>query len=168
MFELKTIHEQTIPTALDKAVRYRLLNEPGQAESICRDILRIDPDNRKAIITLLLALTDQFPRGLTQRLTEAKELAQKLISDYERAYYSGIVLERRAKCLYHRSNPGRGPVTYHALREAMALFEQAEALRPPDNDDAILRWNACVRLIMKHPDIGPEPDEDEHPPVQLE
>ena len=27
-------------------------------------------------------------------------------------------------------------------------LEKAEELRPPGNDDALLRWNACARIIM--------------------
>src|SRR5213595_3538201 len=60
MFELRPITPDAIPRALDKAERYRLLNEPSDAESICLDILRIDPDNQKALVAMLLAVTDQF------------------------------------------------------------------------------------------------------------
>ena len=35
----------------------------------------------------------------------------------------------------------------------MELFEQAEALRPPGNDDALLRWNACARMLNRHPEM---------------
>ena len=34
---------------------------------------------------------------------------------------------------------------YDWLRHAMEWYEQAEALRPPGNVDAVLRWNSCVR-----------------------
>ena len=47
MFELKPLNKDAIPAALDKAMRYRLLNEPGAAESICLDVLRIDPENQQ-------------------------------------------------------------------------------------------------------------------------
>ena len=63
MFELKHIGPEAIPAALDKAERYRLLNQPDAAESICEDVLAVDPDNQPALITLLLALTDQFRQG---------------------------------------------------------------------------------------------------------
>ena len=59
-FELKTLHAEALPRALEKAERYRLLNEPSEAESICLDVLAIDRDNQAALVTLLLALTDQF------------------------------------------------------------------------------------------------------------
>ena len=59
-FELKTLSPEAVPRALEKAERYRLLNEPGEAESICLDALDVEPDNQEALVTLLLALTDQF------------------------------------------------------------------------------------------------------------
>ena len=58
--ELKTIARDGIPHALEKAERYRLLNDPAQAESICRDVLAVDADNQDALRALILALTDQF------------------------------------------------------------------------------------------------------------
>jgi hypothetical protein len=30
----------------------------------------------------------------------------------------------------------------------MSWFEKAEALRPARNDDALLHWNTCARIIM--------------------
>jgi hypothetical protein len=51
MAELKQLHKDAIPAALEKAERYRLLNEPGEAESICLDILAVDPDNQRAVIS---------------------------------------------------------------------------------------------------------------------
>ena len=55
MFELKRLSEEAIPAALEKATRYRLLNEPAEAESICHDVLQIDPENQQALVVLLLA-----------------------------------------------------------------------------------------------------------------
>ena len=43
--ELKRISQAALPAALAKAERYRLLNEPEQAESICRDVLAVEPKN---------------------------------------------------------------------------------------------------------------------------
>jgi len=63
MFELKLLTKVAVPKALERAERYRFLNEPGEAESICLDVLRVEPDNQKALITLLLALTDQIEHG---------------------------------------------------------------------------------------------------------
>ena len=67
MFDLKPLNPDAIPKALQKAERYRLLNEPEEAESICLDILAIEPDNQQALVMLLLAQTDQFHQDQPRR-----------------------------------------------------------------------------------------------------
>jgi hypothetical protein len=161
-FELKTLSTEAVPRALAKAERYRLLNEPGEAESICLDALRIEPGNQEALAMLLLALTDQFDNNPSS-IGEAWDTVGRLRGDYERAYYSGIVFERRAKAQLRHSAPGCGPRAYEWLREAMRHYEQAEAIRPPSNDDALLRWNACARLIMSDPHLVPMAEERAEP-----
>jgi len=161
MVELKSLHKDAIPGALAKAERYRLLHEPWQSESICQDVLRIDPDNEAALITLILALTDQFDHG--GHVEEAKNLIPRLREEYDRAYYSGIISERRAESLLHQTRHGSGPIIYEWLREAMAWYEKAEAIRPPQNDDAVLRWNTCARLLMRNPQLQPAPQERTEP-----
>lgn len=162
-FELKTLSPDALPAALEKARLYRLLNEPGEAESICRDALAIDPGNQDALVTLLLALTDQFDtEAAAAAVTEARAVVPRLTDPYARAYYAGIVSERRAKASL-RHVPGHGPHAYAWLREAMQSYEQAEALRPAGNDDALLRWNACARLIMRDSHLAPAPDERAEP-----
>ena len=151
--ELKSLHKDAIPGALAKAERYRLLHEPWQSESICQDILRVDPDNEIALVTLILALTDQFDHGV--RIDEAKDLVPRLRNEYDRSYYSGIIAERRAKSLLEQVRHGSAPIIYEWIREAMTWYEKAEAIRPPQNDDAILRWNTCVRLLKRHPELQP-------------
>jgi tetratricopeptide (TPR) repeat protein len=163
MFEPKPIHREAIPNALRKAELYRLLNEPAQAESICHDILRIDPDNQRALITLLLALTDQFEQGLS--INRSQDLLPRLQGEYERAYYAGIIYERKGRAQLTQGVPGAKFAAYELFREAMFWYERAEAIRPPDNDDATLRWNACVRSIM---DQRLEPRVEEKPVVTLE
>jgi len=148
MFELKPLSKDAIPAALDKAMRYRLLDEPGEAESICHDVLRIEPENQQALVILLLALTDRFGKGYAVGITQAQEVLPRLRDPYERAYYAGLVSERRAKAQLRQSGPGSGFAAYQLLREAMARYEKAEAIRPAGNDDALLRWNACARMIM--------------------
>ena len=144
-FDLKPLSPQAISRALEKAERYRLLNEPREAESICLDALEREPDNQEALKSLLLALTDQLGRGApASSVAEAQKIAGRLSDTYDRAYYTGIIYERWAKADIKD--------TAHAfdrLREAMRWFEQAEAIRPPGNDDAILRWNTCARVIMR-------------------
>jgi tetratricopeptide (TPR) repeat protein len=166
-YRLKSIQKDAIRSALDKAVWYRALNEPLEAESICRDILEIDPDNQEALAALLLALTDQFAVGVQGRYREAKELAERLTSAYEQEYYLGIINERRAKSQYHQGTPGSGHLAYEGIKIAMAHYERAEKVRPIGNDDALLRWNACARLLMSSKDIRPE-HAPSSAPVELE
>jgi len=159
--ELKSLHRDAIPSALAKAERYRLLHEPWQSESICQDVLRVDPENQIALVTLLLALTDQF--GQAFKVQEAKEVVPRLKDEYERFYYSGIISERRAQALLHQSRHASGSAIYDWLREAMEFYEKAEAVRPPANDDALLRWNTCARLLMRNPHLKPGPRERTEP-----
>ena len=148
MFQLKPLSREGIPAALEKAMRYRLLNEPGEAQSICHDVLSIDPENQEALVILLLAITDRFNKGYASGVSQAQEVLPKLRDAYDRNYYAGIISERRAKALLGQGSPGSGSEAYQYLRDAMTWFEKAEAMRPPGNDDALLRWNACARLIM--------------------
>jgi hypothetical protein len=156
-FELKSISAQSIPEALEKVERYRLLNEPHLAESICLDILAIVPDHQQALIALLLARTDQFHTHANTRA--AQEVLAKIRGEYEHEYYSGIIWERMGHAHIHHGGKGGGAAAYHALRSAMTRYESAAKLSPPGNDSAILRWNTCARLIMQSPEIRPSPDE---------
>jgi len=159
MSELKSLSKEAIPAALEKAERYRLLNEPGEAESICLDILRVDSENQQAIIMLLLALTDRFEKGYGVSETQAKELLAQMKSEYDRAYYSGIVAERRAKMKLRQNTPDCRFQAYDLFREAMNWFEKAETIRPPGHDDALLRWNTCARIIARN-NLVPREEEE--------
>jgi hypothetical protein len=157
-FELKSISVQSIPEALAKVERYRLLNQPALAESICLDILAIVPDHQQALISLLLVRTDQF--HLHVRATAAQEVLAQIKGDYEQAYYAGLIWERVGLARIHEGASGGGASAYHALREAMAHYERAIDFASPGNDDAILRWNTCARLIMQNPEVRSLHDED--------
>ena len=157
-FDLKSISVQSIPEALKKVERYRLLNEPALAESICLDILAIVPDHQQALISLLLARTDQFQLQLPVKA--AQEILDRIEGDYEQNYYAGIIWERVGHARIRQGGSGVGASAYHALREAMAHYERAIDFASPGNDDAILRWNTCARVIMQNPDVRPLPDED--------
>ncbi len=154
MFALKPISHESVASALAKAERYRLLNEPSEAESICQDILQIESGNQAALINLILALTDQLPHD-TRAFTDALANAARLDSPYDRAYYAGIAWERRAKARYQTSGPGAHGTVHEWIVTALGLFEKAEPLRPPGNDDALLRWNACVRFLNRHRELVP-------------
>jgi hypothetical protein len=162
MPDLKPLSPAAIPAALAKVERYRLLNEPEQAESICLDILRADPENQPAVVALILALTEQFA-GVAARVGEAQELIARLRGEYERAYYAGIVSERRARALLQQGGPGSGFIAYDWIRDAMKCYEKAEAIRPPGNDDSVLRWNTCLRFLIRHPHLEPAPEERAEP-----
>ena len=166
MFELKSLSPEGVAAALEKALRYRLLNEPREAESICRDIIQVDPTNHEALVTLILALTDQLATKSGRCADEARALLSRLQDEYEEAYYAGIICERRASAQLGRRNPGSGFIAHDLLREAMDCYERAEKTRPSGNDDAILRWNTCARFIMEEEHIRPKPEDDFEPMLE--
>ena len=166
-YQLKSISRAGIAEALAKVELYRYLNEPEESESICRDILAVDPKQQLALRLLGLSITDQFAGCASDRYGEVEEIFQKLADPYERLYYTGILYERRAKA---RLSIGQEPHTLLPLFErALQNFGEAEKIRPTGNDDAILRWNRCVRLLQQHAsDWHQEPeafDATDSPPV---
>lgn len=151
MADLKPISNEAIPAAHEKAKHYRLLNQPWHAESICRDILRTDPDNQPVIYTLVLAITDQFEEGkFKSSLAKAMEMASKLTDKYHAEYCTGLIYERQALSAFKRRTPRAGYIAYEYLQRAMKHYELAENIQPSTDDESVLRWNACVRLIQKH------------------
>lgn len=167
MFALKPISRDSIPAALQKAERYRLLNEPTAAESICLDVLALEPENQQAVITLLLSITDQFPEAPAEGERRALEVLPRLRDEYKRTYYEGIIYERHAKALLGRGAPGAGAMAYDWFRKAMTLYERAEALRPAGNDEAILRWNTCARILERDADyVRPRLEQDYEPSLE--
>lgn len=157
--ELNRISASAIPAALDKARQYRSLLEPEQAESICLDILEVEPGHHEAQRVLILALTDQFSHS--GQMLDAKrvlKLVDALPDEYERLYYRGLVSERRGRAMLNESMSRS--FTYEYFREAMHFYTQAQEQRPDHNDDAILRWNACLRTIRRQR-LEPRADRDE-------
>jgi hypothetical protein len=165
---MKRLSKEGVGAALQKAERYRLLNEPSEAESICRDVLHVDPTNTEARVTLLLALTDQFGGVAGSDVNAARAMLSELAEPYQRAYYGGIICERWAKAIYHRHSLGSGAVVHHWLTDAMKLYEAAQELRRPGDDDSILRWNACARMLESHPDLLSPRDEGLGGPITSE
>jgi hypothetical protein len=159
MFTLKTLAKEAIPAALDKAERYRLLGEPWEAESVCLDILAVEPNNQDALITLLLALTDSFKQQLNPAFTRAQDVLEKLGDQFCKAYYGGIICERRAKIHLQRGGPGSGRIAYEWLHKAMDLYDRALTTCSPGNQSALLRWNTCARIIMENPDVAPSEED---------
>lgn len=163
-FEPKPISRESVPLALQKAERYRIIADPSSAESICLDVLTVDPENQRALVTLLLAITDQFAEAPTAGVHRAREILPRLHDPYMRAYYAGIICERCAKAQLHSGTPGSEEMAYEWLREAMTWYEKAEAQRPTANDEAILRWNTCARILARDQHLRPHTDE----PVSVE
>lgn len=161
MSKLKPIHKDAIARAFEKAERYRLLNEPFEAESICLDILAVEPNHTQALGCLLLSLTDQFSHSAGQAMERARALLARFPGEYERTYYGGIISERFAKRRLRDGHPGAKALAYGHLSQAMAAYEKAEALAPAGNDDAVLRFNACVRMIEHHGLTEPVAEERE-------
>jgi hypothetical protein len=148
--ELKSISMAGVAEANAKAEHYRLLNQPKEAESICHDVLATDPENQLALRNLGLAITDQFTGAPADRYGEVEAAFSRLTDPYERLYYAGILHERRAKA---QLAAGRSPHTqFVTVEEALRCFKEAEAIRPRGNDDPILRWNSCIRLLKSHSD----------------
>lgn len=150
MFELKPLSHEAVAAALEKANRYRLLNEPGAAESIYLDILAVEPDNQEALKNIVLAMSDRFGKDYAVGDTHINDFVAILTDEYEKAYYTGIVYERRAKATLAKG----GLQAFELFSQAMDWFEKAESLRSAGNDDAILRWNGCARVINRN-DLKP-------------
>ena len=149
-YKLKSISQSGIAEANSKAEFYRLLNGPDEAESICQDVLATDPENQDALRTLGLAISDQFTGASDDRYAEAEKNFQRLSDPYERLYYAGLLNERRAKA---QLRAGRPPHTLYVLfDEAMRCYAEAEKIRPAGNDDALLRWNRCLRILQSRPE----------------
>ena len=159
MFTLKSITAAGVQAALEKAEHYRLLNDPTAAESICQDILAVDAANQRALVVLLLARTDQLAHSMGATAAQAREVLPRLTDPYQRAYYAGIIAERRALAALRMNAPGSESVAWYGLREAMEHYEAAERVRPAGNDEALLRWNACARALNASPELEPRPEE---------
>jgi len=165
-FRLKPISKEAIPRAIQKAERYRLINQSWAAESICRDILEIDPDNQQVMVMLVLALTDQLANGHAKVMNAVRETLPRITDAYQRAYYTGIASERSGQAHLVRGGMGSGSLAYDALKDAMSWYEKAEAIRPAGNDDAILRWNTCARLITSNSQLTPHVESAYEPALE--
>jgi hypothetical protein len=151
--KLKQITREGVAAALQKAHRYRVLNDSAAAESICLDVLMVEPQNAEAIVMHVLAITDQFDAGRAEDLRRAEEAVGRLADAYKGAYYRGIICERWAKAVLRRGVPRGEEMAFEWIDRAFGHYAEAERLRQPGNDEAILRWNACVRLLAANPRV---------------
>jgi hypothetical protein len=166
MWSLKPISREGVPAALQKAHRYRVLNDSIAAESICLDVLAVDPANADAIVMHVLAITDQFAEGGSDDLRRATEAAAQLTDPYRHAYYQGIIAERWAKAILHRGLPRAHEMAYEWIARALGWYEKAEGLRLPGNDEATLRWNSCVRMLARDASLRPREEEAFEPQLE--
>lgn len=163
---LKPISREGVPAALQKAHRYRVLNDPTAAESICLDVLLVDPANSEALVMHVLAITDQFAHGRADDLKRAEQAVGRLEDPYRNAYYRGVIAERWANGILNRAEPRAGEMAHDWIERALGHFERAESLRQAGNDEAILRWNTCVRLLQRHPEVKPAEIETWEPSLE--
>ncbi len=160
--KLKQISREAVPHALEKAEQYRLLNDPELAESICLDVLAVDTENQRNLRTLILAISDQFANpGSRVGPRDALAYVAKLKSEYERIYYTGLIAEREGRACLGRKHGAQH--AYDGFRQAMSWYEQADGLSPPDNNDARLRYNTCLRTIERENLEPPTHQESELP-----
>jgi hypothetical protein len=162
MYELKKLSHEALDGARKKALHYRLLNQPFLAESICRDVLIVEPDDQETLVTLCLSLCDQFGVEGGASATTAMELASRLEGEYEQAYYAGIVCERTAFAKLALATHASGHLAYDWFMRAMRHYEKAAEVRPAGNDDALLRWNTCARVVDGRSDVHEAHEEPVH------
>ncbi|MGO9839211.1 MAG: tetratricopeptide repeat protein [Polyangiaceae bacterium] len=162
-FDLKRLPRASLEAAIAKAAHYRDLNQPEEAESICRDVLDVDARHQVALRLLGLALTDRLQTGHVGLFEQAIDAFEKLTDEYERIYHIGVAWERVAKAHLERDE-AHSAVT--AFEHALALFAKAESMRP-DSPDPVLRWNRCVRLLATHPSLRAAMDAPREDEVHL-
>jgi len=149
-WELKQLRARDLEAAVALAKHYRDLNQPEDAESICRDILDVSPGSDDAWRTLGLALTDQFPTSWMRLFDDACAAFAKLSSHYERMYYTGIAWERYAKA---QLELGNNKNAIHAFEQAIRLFDEADELGSSEDPGPILHYNRCIRALTTTPEL---------------
>ena len=163
---IKPISREGVAAALLKAHRYRLLNDSVAAESICLDVLGVEPDNGEALAMHVLAITDQFIASHAEDRTRATTAAAHMRDPYKHAYYNGVICERWGKAVLHRTTPQAAEMAWEWIEKALAWYEKAEQLGTPGNDEAILRWNTCVRMMMRNPQLRPREADSWEPSLE--
>jgi hypothetical protein len=163
---LKPITREGVAAALQKAHRYRVLNDPEAAESICLDVLSVEPANVDALVMHVLTITDQFVHGHGEDLKRAEDAVARLEDPYKNHYYRGVLCERWANGILNRAAPRAGEMAHEWIERALDQFGRAESLRPAGNDEVILRWNTCIRLLDRHPEVKPPEPDDWEPSLE--
>ena len=158
-FDLKPLDKGAIPNSIDRAKQYRALNQPWHAESICRDVLAVDPENQQNLIILFLAITDQFgSEKRTKKISDAEVLLDQLKDGFQKDYAKGIMYERLASAALNMGGVRSGYIAYYHLLDALNWYDKS-AKSPEKSQESVLRWNTCVRMIKQF-DLKPAPDDD--------
>ena len=148
---LKSLSPKAIPGALGLASDSRQGGQSQTCESICLDVLQAEPGNQEALRLLVLSHADRFDAESTEHEMAARDAQSRLTGEYDRAFYDAYILHRSAQVAIASGSPSSARVVYALLARAMASYEDAERSRPEGNDDAILLWNACQRLMQATP-----------------
>ena len=164
----KPLPKTFIPEALVKAKHYRLLNEPRIAESICLDILGVDPDHQEALVVVVLSISDLLERRKNEGVRQARQHIERIGDAYQRAYFNGLLCERRGLAVLRACEHFHQHHAFNWFMEALEHYAEAEKLRPENNSDVILRWNTICRIFEAYPNLGPMPDEEPHAGEMLE
>ena len=158
--ELKTLGADQVSSALAAAEQCRAGGEAETAESICTDILEVDPGNARAIELLLWSRVDLLGEGRYGGVERAQEALALVQSDFERHYLEGVICEQQARFLIGKRGRHSSRVAYDWFRHAMDAFEEAARIAP-DRPEASLRWNACLRSIERDRHCAPDLDDGE-------
>jgi len=146
--------------ALELAERCLAEREPEEAESLCLDVLAIAPGNDRAALLLVRSRLALLDHARPEDVERARQALTGLSNEYDRLFYGGVLCTRRAKHQLRQRGAHSGASAYDSLRRAMEHFEAAARLAP-ESPEPVARWNACVRLIARHPACQPHPDRDE-------
>lgn len=155
---LKPLTQKNLEAAVAMAAHYRALNQPDEAESICRDVLGVAPTHEAALRTLGLALTDRLATD-TAAFDEALATFARLPAEYDRVYFAGVAWERRGKAQLAVSAHD----ALHAYEQALDHFAKAESLAPAEKPEPLLRYNCCVRALTSNPELLRELDRRKQP-----
>ena len=152
---LKSLSPAAVDGALRLAADSRKGGQAQTCESVCHDVLQAEPRNQEALRLLLLSHADRFDADSSQHEMGARDAQSRLTSAYDRAFYDGYIMHRLAQAAIASGSPSAARIVYDLLTGAMASYEDAERMRPDGNDDAVLLWNACHRLLQSTPHSGP-------------
>lgn len=158
--DLKILETGEIDAALAAAEACWSRSEVEVAQSICQDILEADPDHPTALELLFLSRVALLSKGLPKGVERAQELIPRFGSEFDRAFFSGVLRETQARYLLERRGRHSSFVAYSWFRHAMDDFDEAST-KDPNRPEPRLHWNACLRTLQANPQCVPAPEEME-------